>query len=105
LAQVNQKILVKKQEEFINWARQKEYNPPEFVTQHKLVLFLHEEVIGHGSCNQVGEKIVKPTILQYIIAITSLWKFQKEIGAKTKESYPRGEFTKGLLRNSDKNFV
>jgi len=48
------KVFVKKQEEFINWAHGKEYNPPEFVTQPKLVLFLYEEVIGHGNHNCSG---------------------------------------------------
>jgi len=96
------KAFVKKQEEFINWARGKEYNPPEFVTQHKLVLFLYEEVIGRGNRNCSGKKIGKPTVLQYISAITSLWKFQRDQGLNVMDNNPRGELTKGLLKNLDK---
>jgi len=64
--------------EFINWAAKKGYCPAELVTEDKVALFLEEEVLYHRNRRtQDDTKVIgKSTIIQYIAALTSLWKYQ-----------------------------
>jgi hypothetical protein len=72
------KCFVKKQEEFIKWACMKGYPQPETVTEAKVAVFLEEQVVGRLNWNDSSQQIGKPTIDQYISALTSLWKYQVE---------------------------
>jgi hypothetical protein len=73
------KCFTKKQEEFLKWAEEKGYMPPETVTENKVACFLMERVLGRASKNDSTKIVGKPTVDQYITALTSLWKIQREM--------------------------
>jgi hypothetical protein len=83
------KCLRKKQEEFVKWAEEKGYRPPETVTENKVVMFLTERVIGRVSKNDSTKIVGKPTVDQYVTALTSLWKIQREMRINSHPT-PRG---------------
>jgi hypothetical protein len=92
------KAFVKKQQEFVHWACTKGYSPPKTVYEEKLLCFLNEAVLGRESPNKKRsdsqpKKIGKATIVQYVTAITSLWKFQREQKINNHAS-PRGDLVK-----------
>jgi len=101
------KAFVKKQQEFVHWAKMKGYSPPETVYEEKLLCFLNEAVLGRESRNKKRsdsqpKRIGKPTIVQYVTAITSLWKFQREQKINNHAS-PRGDLVKYFLYELSRN--
>ena len=89
------KCFVKKQEEFIKWACMKGYPQPETVTEAKVAVFLEEQVVGRLNRNDSSQQIGKPTIDQYISALTSLWKYQVEQKVNAHPT-PRGILVKHI---------
>ena len=101
------KAFVKKQQEFVHWAKMKGYSPPETVYEEKLLCFLNEAVLGRESRNKKRsdsqpKRIGKATIVQYVTAITSLWKFQREQKINNHAS-PRGDLVKYFLYELSRN--
>jgi hypothetical protein len=96
------KAFDRKQKEFISWAVQQGYCQPKIVTEKKLALFLQTEVLKRQWQNSKNEtKIIgKPTVMQYISAITSLWKHQC-LMKKNSNPTPRGESVKQILSSID----
>jgi hypothetical protein len=96
------KAFIHKQEEFIDWARENHYYPPEIVYEEKLVRFLKARVIGRLSRNHRYDEeptvIQKGTVLQYVTAITSLWKYQCLLKINSNPN-PRGNLVKSVLED------
>jgi hypothetical protein len=89
------KCFVKKQEEFIKWACMKGYPQPETVTEE-------EQVVGRLNQNDSSQQISKPTIDQYISALTSLWKDQVEQKVNAHPT-PRGILVKHIRNTFSQN--
>ena len=89
---------VRKQQEFIQWATEKQYMPPETVTEAKVLLFLKERVLGRANRNDETKVVGKPTIDQYISALTSLWKLQRSQRINSHPT-PRGDLVQRVQKN------
>jgi hypothetical protein len=96
------KAFDKKQSEFISWAVRQGYRRPEVVTEKKLALFLETEVIKRQwrNCKDETKIIGKPTIMQYVSALTSLWKHQCLMKTNSNPT-PRGDSIKQILMRID----
>ena len=95
------KCFVRKQQEFIQWATEKQYMPPETVTEAKVLLFLKERVLGRANRNDETKTVGKPTVDQYISALTSLWKLQRSQRINSHPT-PRGDLVQRVQKNIER---
>jgi hypothetical protein len=93
---------IKKQVEFIDWARGKCYPSPDLVTEEKFALFLEESVLYQQNKNcKDGSKIFgKATANQYIAALTALWKWQVLHNCNSNPT-PRGVLVRAIQKRID----
>jgi hypothetical protein len=92
------KYFTPKQEEFVKWAEAKGYMPPETVTENKVAMFIKERVLGRAYKKNASKIIGKPSVDQYITALTSLWKIQKQQRIKSHAT-PRGLLVQELRKS------
>jgi hypothetical protein len=92
------KCFTPKQEEFVKWAEAKGYMPPETVTENKVVMFIKERVLGRAYKKNASKIIGKSSVDQYITALTSLWKIQRQQRINSHPT-PRGVLVQALRKD------